>query len=647
MIALIFCSSAMLGLLVSSPSDRTGVPVREDPIAFRILALTVHDPILIDGNAGFTGLNASTGITRGSGTVDDPYIIEGWEISSYSPNSIEIENADVDFVIQDCYVHAGTEAIYLNSCSHGTIRNCTCSGNGNGIGLVYSDNNTVVYNNCSSNNNDGIILDHSNNNSLTGNSCSGGYDGISLSYSVGNVLADNNCSSNSFGINLGNSDYNSLVENNCSSSIISLSGSRNSVINNTCSGGGLTLYGSNNTISGNSMTNCESGLYLGSQCNGNTISDNRIINNTWGITGGSGYGTWSFNNTYSRNVISNNDCGLALYHAQDNILWGNVIADNGNSGSFFHYGVLLISGESPSNNLFFHNNFVNNTPQVDVSIDANSWDAGNQVGGNYWSDYTGQDLDGNGVGDTPYEIDDRNIDHYPLMTPSPPTWNPPAQLPNDVLPDEVQVGIKAGDWIKLDYEISGAPSGTPLPTWMKVEFLSVEGTNVTIRMTMHMSDGTEQNATAPVSIVSGGDALGVSGLVIPANSKTGDSIHMSGYGDVAITGETTRKFAGASRTAVYASISGSDFEGSYYWDKQTGVLVESSAVSGTMTATAKATETNMWTSDSSGILANSTVLCALVIAAIVIVVAVAFLVMRRRKGPPEVESSESFEGERE
>jgi hypothetical protein len=46
---------------------------------------------------------------------------------------------------------------------------------------------------------------------------------------------------------------------------------------------------------------------------------------------------------------------------------------------------------------------------------VNSWDAGYPFGGNYWSDYDGGDSDGDGIGDTPYYIDEGNVDHYPLM----------------------------------------------------------------------------------------------------------------------------------------------------------------------------------------------------------------------------------------
>jgi hypothetical protein len=175
-------------------------------------------------------------------------------------------------------------------------------------------------------------------------------------------------------------------------------------------------------------------------------------------------------------------------------------------------------------------------------------------------------------------------------------WNLVLALPPS---QKVQVGIKAGAWIKIEYKITGWPAGQPYPEWLKLEFLSVEGTIANVRVTMHMSDGTEQSDTVPVDVVSGGEVPGLSGGIISANLTTGDSVYMSGFGNVTIKGETTRIYAGARRTVVYTSISQSiPYQGevqlSYYWDKLTGVLVEASTTSSGITATAKATETNMW-----------------------------------------------------
>src|SRR5437773_1302377 len=51
--------------------------------------LKAHPPILIDGPYAFTSAN---GVTSGSGTAKDPYIIQGWSIDASTANGIEIRN---------------------------------------------------------------------------------------------------------------------------------------------------------------------------------------------------------------------------------------------------------------------------------------------------------------------------------------------------------------------------------------------------------------------------------------------------------------------------------------------------------------------------------------------------------------------------
>jgi len=76
-----------------------------------------------------------------------------------------------------------------------------------------------------------------------------------------------------------------------------------------------------------------------------------------------------------------------------------------------------------SNNIY-KNNFIHNTNQTHIDntygmVIGNVWD--NDYEGNYWSNYNGTDSDGNGIGDTPYVIDEYNRDNYPLMNRR---WNP-------------------------------------------------------------------------------------------------------------------------------------------------------------------------------------------------------------------------------
>jgi hypothetical protein len=82
-----------------------------------------------------------------------------------------------------------------------------------------------------------------------------------------------------------------------------------------------------------------------------------------------------------------------------------------------------ISFFDASNNLIFNNNFIDNYDQyhgnyaqVGSEDSINMWDDGKM--GNYWSDYTGIDANGDGIGDTPYVVDSKNTDRYPLIKPS-------------------------------------------------------------------------------------------------------------------------------------------------------------------------------------------------------------------------------------
>ncbi|MCJ7669860.1 MAG: hypothetical protein MUO61_05020, partial [Dehalococcoidia bacterium] len=193
------------------------------------------------------------------------------------------------------------------------------------------------------------------------------------------------------------------------------------------------------------------------------------------------------------------------------------------------------------------------------------------------------------------------------------------------------VGIKTGDWIKIEYKITGLPAGQSYPEWLKLEFLSVEGTSANVRVTLHWSDGTEQSDTAPVDVVSGGEVPGLSGGIISANLTTGDSVYMSGFGDVAIEGETTRTYAGARRTVVYASFSQYGVQLTYYWDKLTGVMVGGSITYGGMTVAAKATETNMWEAGPPA--AGMAWWLWIIVAVVVVALAIVVYRLKKRKTP--------------
>jgi len=162
---------------------------------------------------------------------------------------------------------------------------------------------------------------------------------------------------------------------------------------------------------------------------------------------------------------------------------------------------------------------------------------------------------------------------------------------------EAQVGVKAGDWVKCEYASGGNPPGDA-PQWVKVECLSVTGTTATVRVTTHFSSEAEQTEIMTWDVASGTGNLTFQAL-IPANSKTGDTVQLIEGGNVTIAGERTGTYAGASRTVVYASLTQGDMQFSYCWDKETGVLVEITLTQGSTSATYKATSTNIWQASSS------------------------------------------------
>ncbi|MCK4615212.1 MAG: right-handed parallel beta-helix repeat-containing protein, partial [Thermoplasmata archaeon] len=82
-----------------------------------------HEPINIQSNSGFNAPNS--GVGSGSGTPDDPYIIERWEISSEEADAISISNTDEYLIIRLCNIHSEREnhGIVLENARNIVIRN--------------------------------------------------------------------------------------------------------------------------------------------------------------------------------------------------------------------------------------------------------------------------------------------------------------------------------------------------------------------------------------------------------------------------------------------------------------------------------------------------------------------------------------------
>ena len=261
-----------------------------------------------------------------------------------------------------------------------TVDNITYTFNGNINDSIVVERDNIVVNGAGytvqgTGSGDGIGLSGRTNVTIQNTTIKAFYDGIYLGYSSNNSVAGNNITANNW--------YGIWVEDS-----------------------------SNNNVSGNTITaNNYAGIRFYSSSY-NSISGNHITNNWDGIV------LWSssYNSVVGNNITANINHGILLYiSSNSNVIFGNNITANKD-------GIFL--GYSPNYNSIYHNNFVDNARQVyDFSWEGfgepsiNVWDSGYPSGGNYWSDYVGVDVDGDGIGDTPYIVDADNRDRYPLMEP--------------------------------------------------------------------------------------------------------------------------------------------------------------------------------------------------------------------------------------
>lgn len=284
---------------------------------------------------------------------------------------------------------------------------------------VPRDAGWVVLKNCSGitvqglsieHNDVGILLCYTNDSRIIGNIVKDNSQGIMLWASSNNLISENLIMHNhEVGLRLDGDSRNNIIAHNKITANI---------------GDGIYFEAAaGNTVTENHISwNEGNGIFIRNIQDSKVIGNNISFNKNCGV--GFGFGP---NGTIKMNYISKNMKGVWISNGFNNTVTLNSLVEN--------MGWAIELEGSQKNNRIHHNNFINNCPwerrQAHVAPiwvypgepepprlvggAANFWDDGRE--GNYWSDYNGTDADGNGIGDTPYIINENNRDHYPLMKP--------------------------------------------------------------------------------------------------------------------------------------------------------------------------------------------------------------------------------------
>jgi parallel beta-helix repeat protein len=396
--------------------------------------------------------------------------------------TIQSENGPEATIIQ--------AATYSDVCAvtadYANIRGFTVTGGHIGIHLSNTQGCQISENLCTDNY-WGIRLDSCQDITLTRNDIHYSGDwGIYLSYCSGNTIKENDSSLNgAANIRLDDSNNNVVENNNCSLSVWN----------------GIILAGSNN----------------------NTIKDNICSDNDWsGI---------DLSPSCSQNTLRGNTCsgnghyGILIAESSNNVVTNNTCIHNAMTG-------IWLRSASASDNTIYLNDFIDNAPNAVSDSSTNTWNSPEQVTyayngntytsylGNHWDDYTGNDADGDGIGDTPYPIDS-DADNYPLMGPfengeiGGPTNQPPiasfAYSPYEQT-SAWERNPAAGESITFDASSSSDPDGMIVDyiwdledigsrTGIQTEIDYPEAGEYAVTLTVVDNDGATDSVTKTVKVV--------------------------------------------------------------------------------------------------------------------------------------------------
>jgi len=347
-------------------------------------------------------------------------------------SGIQLEHSDnLTITSNTIYNNTGMGIYNINSWDN-TISSNIIYNNSYGIYVDTTESCTITLNSIYNNTFDGIFGNHLGYSSIFSNDIYGNsLDGIDLDRCDGLNVYDNFIFNNSLaGINISYSNNNNItlnqIYNNSYNGIYIAFSSLNIVqsnyIYNNLYDGMYIGDSSAITISSNVIYNNSAGIWFGISSNSN-VTSNHVYNCLYGIR----LDRTSYINMNLNHFYNNSQYGIYLdAGAENTTITSNFVQDNS------WCGVLLSQFAYPhnKNNTIYNNYFENIVNGYAGGNDENThWNiskitgtnivGGEWLGGNYWSDYSGNDTNHDSIGDTllPYDggIITDGADYLPLV----------------------------------------------------------------------------------------------------------------------------------------------------------------------------------------------------------------------------------------
>lgn len=316
-----------------------------------------------------------------------------WETSVASNNNgcgIFVKNSHDNIIWLNNVTANDHYGIHLLYSKDNMITENTIQSNGEGISVRMSPNNTVSSNYVSGNAGElsttivspqghGIYLGFASNSTVTDNVVENNTQGIHLFASGGSVVKRNTMLGNEygFGLSIGTSADIDLTNSVDGRAVYYLRNSSDVVLDSSTKASTVYVVDSSNV----------------------TVRDLELNKNWCGVS------FWNVSNSRIENIKATNNyfSGLYLQSSSYVAISGGEIAGNEINGIYISAG---------QNNTIFHNNIMDSV--IDFGTD-NLWDNGAE--GNHWINYSGSDLNMDGIGDTPYVFGSVHQDRYPLIQP--------------------------------------------------------------------------------------------------------------------------------------------------------------------------------------------------------------------------------------